>query len=675
MAFEDFEDETPEYMREEEEEYDPAENEDPEATHFAATLDLERLGAEIMARIDDYYAFVERSNRSKVWKDAYYAFYGFSRDGFHTAADIDYAGEEGELVDFKINHFRSIATHVVTATTKDRPKWDPIAKSNTPQDILAVQITEDVLESYMRRYNLGRQAWRACNTTVIGGEAFISRLWDPDAGMPTVDEESGEETTAGDFMFRVYHPVDVPRDWRKGWDRTEWVALRDFENRYDLAASYPAMAEQVLESEPSKDASWWSIIQQGDVVDSDDIPIYYFMHKPTPAVPEGRYVVLLDHETILYEGPLPYGSLPLSRQCPLEHEGSCFGYSPFWDLLAPQRILDMMVSAGATNYDAFGVQVVAAMKGTEVTVDDLGKGLSLLYYPPGASPPQGVNLTQMPEGYMNYMNFLLQSMRDVSGVNAAVIGDPRQALGSGAPAEAMALLMNQFMSYNSDFLRSYAELLEDLGTGIVETLKLHAEYLPRRVLSLTRNKELVDNMMMVSGGSLDPIGEVYVDMGNAMSRTDAGRKVLVDMLVEYARHLGQPVFDGPHALYEVFQTGRLDSAVDKLDRELRLVKMENAMMMRGERPRMFALDDHQTHIEEHKAVLASPQARTDENLFGVVAQHIMEHQQAIAAASPGGGPEGPAGPEGPGGPGGPPKPPEAPPEAPPEGGEPPPQAP
>lgn len=632
--FEDFEDEPSEYAQVEGDEVE----EDEEVVHFAATQDIERLGAEIMARIDDYYAFIERTGRSKVWRDAYYAYYGYSRDGFHASADIKYAGEEGELVDFKVNQFRSIVNHVVTAVTQDKPKWDPRPVSNSPQDILAKKIAEDVLEHYMKNYKLDRQAWRAANVTAIGGEAFISRLWDPEAGAPTVDTETGETVPGGDFLFRVYHPVDVVRDWRKSWDRTEWMALRDHENVHDLAASYPAYAKEIYDVRESTSPSWWSLIQEGEKVESDDIPIYYFMHKPTPAVPEGRLVILLEAETVLYEGPLPYSKLPVSRSCALEHEGSCFGYSPFWDLLSLQRILDMMVSAGATNYDAFGVQVVAAMKGSEFSPSDLGKGMSILYYPPSGSPPSGINLTQMPDGYFNFMDFLIQQARDISGVNAAVMGNPREALGSGAPAEAMSLLMERFMSYNSGSLRAHSDLLEDLGSGIIETLKVHAENLPRRILTLTRDQELVDHMVTLQGSDLDAIGEVYVEIGSALVNSAAGRKAMVDSLIEYSRHVGQPVFDGPYALYEAMETGNFDKTLDKTSRTLALVRMENQQMLQGELPVVFALDEHEVHIEEHAAVLASPAARQNEQLFKLVAQHIIEHQQNIQAQLPAGGP-------------------------------------
>jgi hypothetical protein len=40
--------------------------------------------------------------------------------------------------------------------------------------------------------------------------------------------------------------------------------------------------------------------------DSDDIAIYHFWHERDPSLPNGRYVVLLEDGTVIFDGDLPY---------------------------------------------------------------------------------------------------------------------------------------------------------------------------------------------------------------------------------------------------------------------------------------------------------------------------------------------------------------------------------
>jgi hypothetical protein len=69
---------------------------------------------------------------------------------------------------------------------------------------------------------------------------------------------------------------------------------------------------------------------------SDDIAIYHFWHKKDATLPNGRYVICLEDGTVLFDGDLPYESIPVRRITTGDLMGTSFGYSPMFDLLVLQ---------------------------------------------------------------------------------------------------------------------------------------------------------------------------------------------------------------------------------------------------------------------------------------------------------------------------------------------------
>ena len=113
---------------------------------------------------------------------------------------------------------------------------------------------------------------------------------------------------------------------------------------------------------------------------SDDIAVYHFWHKKTPSCPNGRYAIFLENGNVLYDGEMPYQDIPVRRITPGNITGTSFGYSPMFDLLVLQEAIDALYSAVATNQMTFGVQLIMAMKGSDIDFKQLARGLSFIEY-------------------------------------------------------------------------------------------------------------------------------------------------------------------------------------------------------------------------------------------------------------------------------------------------------
>jgi len=68
--------------------------------------------------------------------------------------------------------------------------------------------------------------------------------------------------------------------------------------------------------------------------------------------------------------------------------------------------------------------------------------------------------------------------------------------------------------------------------------------------------------------------------------------------------------------------------------DLMLIKKENEQLLEGINPPVSPMDKHSVHIDEHSAVLADPDLRTDPNFINTVMDHIQGHLQALRETDP-----------------------------------------
>ena len=236
-----------------------------------------------------------------------------------------------------------------------------------------------------------------------------------------------------------------------------------------MAAKYSDLEDRILEdSADMLELARTTTINYLALEDSDNIPVYTLIHRPTPALPQGRYCQVLDNGTVLLDGPLPYKEAHIYRIAPDEEDGTIFGYSVSMDLLPMQEGLDVLYSTAMTNQATFGVQNVLVPKGSDLSVSQVAGGLNLMEFDNKAGEPKALNLTQTPAEIFNFMGMIEKLMETISGVNSVARGNPEASLKSGA---ALALVQSMAIQFSQNLQRAYAQLIEDTGTGTINILK------------------------------------------------------------------------------------------------------------------------------------------------------------------------------------------------------------
>ncbi len=640
---------------------------------YFAALPVDDMLPYLTSKVQDYFDFTLRYKFLDKWKRTFLAYYGMSQTGTDSSK-LNQAGTNGEEYILKVNDFRSLLLALLTMTTSQRPALQPKAMNTDSQSMNETILARTVLDYYMTEKHLEDTLKDATEFALFGGEGFVVLDWNATAGKEYgTNPDTGAVIYDGDLEGKAYHPIDVVREcWGENATRC-WYIVRNFENKFDLAAKYPDLAESILAIQESSDfMRRYSNVSYNSKADTDYIPVFTFYHELTEAVPNGRMTKWVGADVSFSDGPLPYKHMPVYRVSPSKWHGTAFGYTIAYDLLGIQTNLDALNSIVATNQMNYGIQNILAPRGGEFNPVPLAQGLNLIEYDPHVGKPEPLNLLQTPKEILENITRLEHKQETLSGVNSVARGNVDRDM-SGA---ALALIASQAVQFNNGLQQSYNLLLEDVGTGIIEILQ---EYATTPRIASIAGKSNRARVKEFKGSDLAGINRVVCEQVNPVSKTAAGRlQMAQDMLksglIKTAAHY-----------FEVVMTGQLDTLYQHEVTQIMNIRSENEDLSDGKMPTAVLTDDHVLHAKEHATVLDSSDARDNPQIVQNTLAHIQQHlniasdpkvanilkflgQNPIEPPSPAGSapgnppgpgapPPGAGGPPPPAGPGGPPHPP------------------
>lgn len=598
---------------------EPSTSTDRGLTEYFANKPREEIGFDLMREVDDYYSYVQKFGRMRVWRRAY----DYYNRGWMKGARLNKTGKQDEYTSACINEFRNILLHLLVGVTANKLSPEPKAENTDYKSRAQTKIAGGVLEYYNRILNLDHVAKKATEYSLVFGEGWVSVEWDATKGDDFGVGPQGQMLKQGDITIEVYPPMDIIRDVSaESINECSWLIIRTYKNRFDMAARYPDLADRIIRLGTDNETLRNLRFASGKQMETDLIPVYKFYHKKTPAVPNGKFVEFLDSDLITMEGPLPYKNIPAYRITPDDQIKSVFGYTVAYDLMPLQEILDGLYSIIVTNQSTFGVQNIAMPTGSNINVNALAEGLNLITFDPKFGGPSALNLVSTPPEIYQFIDRITQRMETIAGLNSVVRGNPEASLKSGA---ALALVASQAVVFNSGLHQSFAKMVEEVWTAIIEDLKDYANT-PRMIaIAGKSNRSMLKEFV---GQDISSISRVTVEMGNPLSRTIAGKMQLAQDMLQ------SQLLKTPEEYLTVATTGRLEPLYEANTSQMNLIKLENERMSEGQEAIAMVTDDHRLHILEHGIVLSSPDAREVPQVVNAVIAHLQAHINYLNSTDP-----------------------------------------
>lgn len=599
-----------------------SETQSNDTSQYFAAKPSNKLASILDAKSNDWYNSVESSGFLQKLRASYYAYHGSYYASTGTAHQITFSGEQGELAQLPVNQFRNIATHILVMTTANRPSLDCRAMNTDYKSLVQTFLANNILDYYLREKKLEVYLKQAVEYAIVYGAGFIVMEWDSTRGeMVDYIEETKTKIYEGDITFENLSPFDVMYDGTKESNTHDWVQVRRWKNKYDLAAKYPEQAEEIKALQTKSDLNKFRMGVSTLLDQTDDVQVLEFYHKQTESMPDGRYLMFLTSDIVLQDVAMPYRVLPVFRIAPSNIHGTPYGYTQMFDILPLQEMLNTLYSTVATNQNAFGVQNVLNPRGTDIAVNQLVGGLNIIDYNAQAGKPEALNLTNTPPEVFKFIEMIQQQIELISGVNSVARGQPEASLKSGT---ALALVQSMALQFMSGLQQSYVELLESVGTAIIKMLQDFA-HTPRIVaIAGKRNRA---KMKEFTGKDISSISRVIVDVGNPLSSTTAGRVQMAEQLLQYGEIT-------PKQYVNLLHTGNLEAYTEDTVQEDLLIRAENEAIIEGETPQAIFTENHAEHIDGHRSILFDPELKKDADLVGRVQAHIQEHLGLLQTTDP-----------------------------------------
>lgn len=567
--------------------------------------------------------YVQSMERARI---AYMHTFG-DDTGFGDTQRVQRGGNQGELAKVRVNNAPALARAQHALTTSAKVSWRALATNSDARTQAATTIATSLLEYYWRQRNMQAVTSRWVMGAIRYGESYVYAPWDwsrgPEVG---VSADGLRIERAGDIALHNVCPWDIRRDGSAtSWESVKWVAVRLRLNKWDVAALATTDGEDAPKDITGRDAtqailgasegndSFGSYSWRGYEDDGEDlVPVWYFFHDRTPAVPGGREAIMCGNR-VLVDGPLAHPMIPVARMAPDERDGTSFGNTPYHDILGIQEMRDGLHSAVATNQLALAVQAIAMQDGTKASIDDT-HGVRVFYYPPGGGKPEAIQLTRSPPEVFQHMAALKAEQVAIMGLNDVALGQPQEKL-SGS---AYALLYSAAAQQNSGLQGSMVAAVGQLGTVVLKTLRKFVSE-ERAVVIAGKSAAGQARQVRFRGADLEGIDEVTVEIGNPLEQSVPGK---LELLNTY-RQAGA-ITSADH-VQQVVETGRIEPATQSTRNEMQLIAAEQEALGRGEGALVHTYQNHIKHCVEHKCVLDSDEALKRPDVVQVVQQHIDEH--------------------------------------------------
>lgn len=481
-------------------------------TYFAAASADEAIKF-LNKRSSEWIETMVSSRYTQKLKELYASYHGAYYTNISSSHQILFSGEQGELVNLSVNHLRNFGQHMLVMTTSTRPTMEARAVNTDYKSLAQTHLANGLLDYYMREKRLEKYLRTAVEYSIVLGAGYVKMEWNNTTGeVYDYNLETGAPIYEGDVEFSNLSPMDVIFDTTKPSWNHDWIITRSRKNKYDIAAKYPEFSKNLENFTPAETMYDFHIHNPTSDTETDDVYVFEFYHKRSEALPNGRYMMYVDEDVVLYDGPLPYRTIPVFRIAPSDILGTVFGYTPLMDFLPIQESINSLYSTVMTNQNAFGVQNIYVPRGADISVNSLMGGLNIIEGNANAGKPEPLNLTNTPREVFDFIKMLEAVGETIMGISSVTRGNPEPNLRSG---NAMALLQSQSLQFMSGLQQQYVQLIEDVGTALVNMLKDFAE-VPRVAAIVGKNNRTF--MKQFKGEDLKSINRVIVDMGNPMSR-------------------------------------------------------------------------------------------------------------------------------------------------------------
>lgn len=640
---------------------------------YWASLDGDLLAAAMLEKVRIFTQRFIGSRDLEKLEAAARAYYGTDEEGDFSWR-IERKGAKKQIRALKANRFRTAIQMKLAIVTGTPAGFIPVPVNTDEKSIQQSLIAKGVLDYYFDEGGVNSLCDLATEEAEVLQSAWVDVDWSRAKGdtvqmapgvtrVPRMDAtgqavSAPMERKSGDVDVQVYLPTDVICEYESRRQAKDWIILRSWHNRYDIAAMMeidaqglpPEEQEQALQradlvrglSSASNTDDEQLIralrLQLGQVQPIDEVPVLDLRHLPCPALPRGRRARLVGTSILLEAGDLPFEDLGAYEIRAGRRFGTTRAYSGAHDVLGLNRAHDTLTSIPYSNQAALGLNVIVSPAQSDLRLNKLREGLVALETKTPQFEPKVLQLCRTPPETFPFRKEVGMEIGQGIGLTPQSQGlETRESSGA-----ARALEDTQTQRNVSHLGKAYQRLRQDVANAIIRRLKRFGARMPRKLPMLVGKSKVPKLMEFTPETDLEGIDRVRVETigplaGSIAMRIEAAKDMLQMDAVD-----GRPVLN-PDQYITLITTGKYEPMTEAPLQEMQTVRAENERMAAGEMldvppgldpktgqptpPRVTAVftDPPLLHIKEHATVLGTLEARSNPAVVQATTAHIQAH--------------------------------------------------
>lgn len=442
--------------------------------------------------------------------------------------------------------------------TKTKPVITATPDSGSERDIRAAQMAEQLFEHWWRDLRLKAKLQEALLWSILGSVGYWRVTWDPYAGksMTYLVDPQGQpildQTLADIYRDELQQAGEDPRQHEKTvymGDIAVDVIPPDslfvldgggsFEDATAIVCKHPMSPDEVkmrygVDMKPNAQVDSWQIpdgiagLGGSNNANKDIVEVYVGYFKPTPLLPNGRYVVFTDDPAkILYDGPWPYPNheMPFVKFPGPRVPGSTTDEAVTTHARPLQKELNRTISQIVMHKNlTLKPQILAPQGSIQQRITDEA-GAVIEFMPIGGAVPQWREMPGIPSYVFQHLDGIQQRMDRLFNLQAVTRGDVPPNVEAGV---AIDLMQEAAVDQLSPVIQAMEDSLARSG-GLMAILaqKFYTEPRMLKIIGpggTTKVKRFL-------GSDIDGGFSFYAEAGSGLPRTRAGRQARIEQLV------------------------------------------------------------------------------------------------------------------------------------------------
>lgn len=571
----------------------------------------------------DYYS---GCTMQTTWLRNYLAYYLPAVHPSQVDSSLIPEGLQGELLRMYTPEMRVAIRQLCAIISKLRLSFSCTGIASGSDVIEEIKLGNGIIDQIVQNERLDMKGPSCLEGSIVCGKWFMKTIWSTDKGKETgYRDDNGRLIRSGGVeisqvsVFDSFYDVEFadPQD-------RDWHMVRVTRNRWTLIAEHPDLADKIRALPATNERTNYNFFLGNRKFNRDNVDVYEFYHKPTPAIPKGRILIFSDSNTIYYNDENKYGCIPIEEMSPENILATGMGYPKMSDLTATQEMLDNTISAAATNSAAFAVQNVLMPRGSNINTDEIYGMRFVSYTPqniPGGGEPKALNLSATAPETFKLIELLSSKIQSLSMLSGVLTGNPPPGVTSGT---AIATLSASSIEALAPFNLAYYYCLEKVMGHAVNCYQKFADLEQTVEIEGKNSQKTVRNF---TKGDIESLAGVKIANTNPLMNQISGRLEIAKELMTMPR--------GQWADYCAILEGQpltnlYRGEVSKSD----LIMLENEEMGKGTAVPVLATDDHAKHIQLHVAEISDPSVRMNSQYLQVYMNHIMEHYTLSKQTAP-----------------------------------------